>query len=311
MANKEILGKENEPTKVKELFGLDFQEPEGLSLTSAIMDIRFTKSEDGSQKFDCLIDYPLEGRRLLRILQHASPSLDEISTSPVVDEWALYDSEDSVDKTMARRHISVLGKPMEIFLKRRQKFMQTLTADREDVVKIVNSSGINLKESGFVEQCCGTAYDVNVISKGGEDVTIEVFSKGLHLLSVIDYSNKNNDSKLKILPDMLISHVSLRPAISWINDKEGQRHLAFDLEEDAIVGDHDNSFDNLLGILSLVYLFPEVKADWPKEQRLGSGTRTLPMGPIQIPVMVLQHEKDILKLPFFETAERHALKTST
>ena len=124
------------PTTARELLGIDFQEPEGLSLTTAPVQVFRKEHRDGSSEYDVIINYLLEEERLVHFLQFISPCQKSFFTPDnIVDHWKMPDRKTELDEREQRLHRISLGEEWEVFERHRQTFIDALGVDKENFTR--------------------------------------------------------------------------------------------------------------------------------------------------------------------------------
>lgn len=126
--------------------------------------------------------------------------------------------------------------------------------------------------------------------------------------------------------DALKGNLSLIPMIRWQRDAGGKRSYIFDVLsadrpfeeslrrfaiESSVKIDTESvfwvkHFSPLTGLLAVSYFTPEVRANWPQNQCLGTEPQKQFMGPAQVPVLALQRKEEILESQFFTACEEYA-----
>lgn len=288
------------PTTARELLGVNFQEPEGLFLTTAPMQVLRKKHRDDSSEYGVIINYPLEKEGLVHFLQFISPGKKSFFTPDnIADHWKMPDRKTELDEKEERLHRISLGEEWEMFERHRQIFIDALGVDKENYARDFFKA-LAYSKTSYIRD--NRLFNIVVTHLFDGKFTAELE----HLLKV----KAVKSTSLKPLSETLESIAGLIPVIRWTKN-QGTRSLNFDLLEKQDFPVVDNGRPNTLaGFLTVLYFFNQVKKDWPKVLGFSDRGPKLPVGPIQIPVLALMRRGEILETPFFEKAEQHAEKAT-
>jgi hypothetical protein len=81
------------------------------------------------------------------------------------------------------------------------------------------------------------------------------------------------------------------PFVTWQKDADGKRRWLLDAEAPAGL---EAQYDSLVGLVTLVYLQPELAQNWPAWKPLVKGGKSNYIGPASVPMMALMHQRAIL-----------------
>ena len=120
---------------------------------------------------------------------------------------------------------------------------------------------------------------------------------------------------IEVLED-LTETVRVVPFLSWTKDRNGRRRwklptptLSF---EELAVADSDlsrlasegkSTLDALVGLVTVPYLFPRLRANWPQWQPLVRGGKSNYVGPASSAMISLQHRRALLNCPLVVRTE--------
>lgn len=296
------------PTTAKDLLGVDFQEPENLSLLTAPMYIASQERQDGTTKYSAVVEHPLDGLPFFNLLNHLSPIFSRSAIEEVVADWDMPDDKSEEAKKLNNDHAKNLQEAWKDFMLHRRIFINAISADKGELWKVVESRKILKQNPDFTFKINDAGLHVDFRQEEGKR-TATLSKKATQVLTVETIEVLGSDGtiiKLKIMPDTFNSLSFIIPVITWTVDKYGRRNIILDLLNKSTTGFKNSyTYNSLAGFLMLPYFFEDVSQRWPKRHGYaGNGDPRL-MGPAQVPILALMRKEEISATPFFEKAEKY------
>lgn len=164
----------------------------------------------------------------------------------------------------------------------------------EDIEKYMGANGLKKFESEstsvYLKENRSVWSDTLRFNLAGDSVEVRIPNDSDPLILPI---TQNDGRHEVVIADDLVKDPALKPIIVWakMDARLGpKRSITTSSETASYYHDLDESYDPLLGYLTLSYIEPELRDRWPERQSLMGGRYQQSMKAAQVPVLALRYQ---------------------